>query len=168
MAWNKNKNIREASEWLVEKFKLLDAKENMIKTQQKKLQQTGHKEPLRELFRGGVYWVNFGNGNVGAEKNKTRPGVIISPNHMNKAETVIVIPISSKFKYQIKKGRKIPKYKNHFILYKQTYRELDDNSVIKCEDIRSIDVARIGDLIFNIYQEDMRFIKTRILYTMGY
>lgn len=168
MAWNKEQNIRESSEWLVDKFRLLDDKEKMLNKQKSKPVVNGKKPALRQVYRGGVYWVNFGKGNLGAEKNKTRPAVIISPNHLNKAETVLVVPISSKFPFKLKDGVKLPKHRNHFLLYKNKYPELDETSAIKCEDLKCIDVARIGDLIFNISKDDMKLLKSRLLYMLGF
>ncbi|WFA07847.1 type II toxin-antitoxin system PemK/MazF family toxin [Tissierella sp. Yu-01] len=161
MAWNKEDNIRKSAIWLTRKIQLIDDKEKLLS---KKCDGS----PLRKIYRGGVYWVEFGTGNLGAEKNKTRPAVIISANHLNRSETVIVIPISTHFKYVIdSKGNKKP-HKNHFILYKNKYNQLSEDSAIKCEDIRTIDVVRIRDLIFNIGKDDMKKVKLRLLYTLGY
>ncbi|CAI9395409.1 MULTISPECIES: type II toxin-antitoxin system PemK/MazF family toxin [Bacillaceae] len=168
MPWNKNENIRQSAEWLSEKYKLMDDKEKMLNSHASKPKVRGKKPPIRDVFRGGVYWVNFGKGNLGAEKNKTRPAVIVSPNHLNTGETVVVIPISTKFPYSVAHGKKIPKYKNHFFLYKNKYKELEELSAIKCEDIKTIDISRIGDLIFNIEKKDMKLLKSRLMYMFGY
>lgn len=67
MKWNKEKNIRDASCWLAEKIKLIELKDYQ-KTN--KLENT--------VLRGGIFNVDLGNGNIGGEKNKIRPCVIIS------------------------------------------------------------------------------------------
>jgi len=46
--------------------------------------------------RGDVYWVNL-DPTIGTEINKTRPGLIVSPDDMNAIlPRVIIAPISSK------------------------------------------------------------------------
>jgi mRNA interferase MazF len=50
----------------------------------------------RSLHRGEVYWVNL-DPTIGTEINKTRPGLIISPDDMNAIlPRVIIAPITSK------------------------------------------------------------------------
>ncbi len=137
MSWSKEENIKNAALWLSSKIKLIEDKHLLLEKQKQTQINTGVKPPLRIIYRGGVYWVDFGSGNLGAEKNKTRPALIISANHLNKAETVLVIPISSKFKYKLDShGNKIPLYKNHFVLDNKKYPQLSEQSAVKCEDTK--------------------------------
>jgi mRNA interferase MazF len=48
------------------------------------------------IRRGDVYWVNL-DPTIGSEINKTRPGLVISPDDMNAVlPRVIIAPITSK------------------------------------------------------------------------
>ena len=48
-----------------------------------------------EVLRYEIYLVTL-NPTVGSEIQKTRPCIIISPNEMNKLNTVIIAPLTSK------------------------------------------------------------------------
>ena len=118
------------------------------------------------VYRGGVFYADLGNANVGGEKNKARPVLVISPNMLNKGDTIIVVPLSTKFQRKYPGGP--PRYNNHFLLKKSDYPFLDKDSVAKFEDIRSIDVARLRNLLGNIESSDMNRAKDKLLYATGY
>ena len=84
---------------------------------------------------------------------------------MNKGNTVIIIPLSTKFSLG-PNGR--PLYRNHYLLRKADYPFLDTDSVIKTEDIRSVDVVRLRNLRGNLNREDMKRLKNSILFICGY
>lgn len=51
--------------------------------------------PARHVRRGEVYWVNL-DPTVGSEIQKTRPGLVVSPDDMNAAlPRVIIAPLTS-------------------------------------------------------------------------
>ena len=120
---------------------------------------------IATVFRGGIFDVELGEGNIGGEKNKTRPAVVVTPDRMNKGNTVIIIPLSTKFSLG-PNGR--PLYRNHYLLRKADYPFLDTDSVIKTEDIRSVDVVRLRNLRGNLNREDMKRLKNSILFICGY
>ena len=155
--WNKNDNIRNAGYWLSRKIELIELKHN-------------NKENHITLnaFRGGIFNVELGTGNIGGEKNKKRPCLIISNNNLNKGDTVVVIPLSTKFKSSTINGVTSPKYKNHYLLKKSKYPFLRETSCVKCEDIRNIDKIRLSDHLGNIDSQDFNEIKKRILFALGY
>lgn len=155
--WNKEDNIRNAGYWVSRKIELIELKH------QNKIDSIN-----QSILRGGVFNVELGTGNVGAEKNKKRPCLVISSNILNNGETVSVIPLSTKFKSFIKNEIQYPQYRNHYILRKSNYAFLTGNSCVKCEDIRCIDKVRIVDHLGNISVEDMLEIKKRILFALGY
>jgi mRNA-degrading endonuclease toxin of MazEF toxin-antitoxin module len=84
---------------------------------------------------------------------------------MNKGHTVVIIPLSTKFK---KKRNGLPLYNNHYLLKKTDYPDLDKDSVAKFEDIRSIDVVRLREVICNVKPEDMKRMKNNLLFMCGY
>lgn len=155
--WNKEENIRNAGYWLARKIELIE-----LKDQNKKDSVT------LTVFRGGVFNIELGIGNIGAEKNKKRPCLVISSNILNRGETVSVIPLTTKFKSYFVKDIQYPQYKNHYILKKSNYPFLSETSCAKCEDIRCVDKVRILDHLGNIGVSDMLEIKKRILFTFGY
>lgn len=155
--WNKEDNIRNAGYWLSRKIELIELKH------QNKIESV-----TQSILRGGIFNIELGIGNVGAEKNKKRPCLVISSNMLNNGETVSVIPLSTKFKSNIIKGVQYPQYRNHYLLKISNYPFLRDTSCVKCEDIRCVDKVRIIDHLGNVNVEDLLEIKKRILFTFGY
>ena len=155
--WNKEDNIRNAGYWLSRKIELIELKhynkENSI---------------TKEAFRGGIFNVELGTGNIGGEKNKKRPCLVISRNNLNTGDNVVVIPLSTKYKSYISKGIEYPQYKNHYLLKKSKYPFLRDTACVKCEDIRNLDKIRLLDHLGNIDTKDLNEIKKRILFALGY
>lgn len=155
--WNKIDNIRNAGHWLSRKIELIELKDsNKINS------------ISQNILRGGVFNVELGTGNIGGEKNKKRPCLIISNNFLNKGDTVVVIPLSTKYKSVLINNIQCPKYRNHYLLKKDMYTFLRDTSCVKCEDIRTIDKIRVSDHLGNIDINDILEIKKRLLFSLGY
>lgn len=156
--WNKEENIRDAGHWLARKVELIELKDRNKK-----------KSIAIKIERGGIFNVELGQGNIGGEKNKTRPCLVLSQNNLNTGDTVVIIPLTTKFKTKTSpKGAIIPMYRNHYILKKSKYGFLKDDSCVKCEDIKSVDKIRIQDRLGNVDLKDLKLIKNRLLFTMGY
>lgn len=155
--WDKKQNILDVASWFGRKIFLIEEKDKVITS-----------GVSRKIYRGGVYWVELGY-NIGAEKTKTRPCLVISAEFINNGESAIVIPISTKFPKKFSKsGRALPKFNNHYMLYKSKYNKLDQDSAVKTEDIKSVDNVRIRGFIFNIDKDDMKEISKCIDYSLGY
>ena len=165
MAWTKEENIKNSAIWLSKKVGLIEEKNRLLIKQKEQNKISGCYTPIKTIYRGGIYWAELGDGNIGGEKNKTRPVMVISPNRMNKGHTVVVVPVSSKFP---KKSNGFPKYNNHFLLKKKDYPLLDEDSVVKFEDIRSIDVVRLRSVIFNVNKIHMQKMKNNLNFISGY
>lgn len=155
--WNKNDNIRNAGYWLSRKIELIELKH--LKKQN---------NVTIDAFRGGIFNVELGTGNIGGEKNKKRPCLVISRNNLNTGDNVVVIPLTTKYKSRITNGVEYPKYQNHYLLKQSKYNFLSKTSCVKCEDIRSIDKIRIAEHLGNIDTQDLNEIKKRLLYAFGY
>lgn len=156
--WDKNKNIRDSSHWMARKTELIELKENQILTSTR-----------QTIYRGGIFNVELGNGNIGGEKNKIRPCLVISKDSMNRGDTVIVIPLSTKFKIKTTSGGVIiPYYKHHYIIKKSKHPFLIQDSCLKTEDVRSVDKVRIRDLLGNIDVVEFNSIKSRITDAFGF
>ena len=157
MSWSKHENIRNASHWISRKIELIEKKDYQ---KQNKINPTIH--------RGGIFNVELGNGNIGSEKNKTRPCLVLSGNQLNGGDTVLIIPLSSKFKFNIVNGIKIPAYKNHYLLYKSKYSFLNADSCVKFEDIRCVDKVRINNFLGNVELSDLSKMESRLKFTFGF
>ena len=160
MAWSVLENISASSKWLKRKTELIEQKEQLI------LQKNTTGAPqIVQAYRGAIFDAELGEGNIGGEKNKTRPVLIISPNQLNKGHTVVIVPLSTKFQLA---QNGLPKYRNHYLLKKSDYPFLDQDSAVKFEDIRSIDVVRLRQLRGNISSDDMRRMENNLKFTCGY
>lgn len=160
MAWSVLDNISQSSKWLGRKTELIEEKERLLQ------RQAAQKAPyIVPAYRGGIFDAELGMGNIGGEKNKTRPVIILSPNRLNRGHTVVVVPMSTKF-HRTQQG--IPTYQNHYLLRKADYPFLDADSVAKFEDIRSIDVVRLRQFRGNVKKADMEAMKKSLLFICGY
>ena len=160
MAWTVLDNISQAGKWLKRKIELIEEKELLLQ------RQASQSLPrIAPVYRGGIFDAELGLGNIGGEKNKTRPVIILTPNMLNKGHTVVVVPMSTKFS---RSQRGLPLYRNHYLLRKSDYPFLDKDSVAKFEDIRSIDVVRLRQFRGNVSADDMQKMKKAILFTYGY
>lgn len=160
MAWSVLENISASSKWLKRKTELIEQKEQLI--QRKNAMGSSQ---IVQAYRGAIFDAELGEGNIGGEKNKTRPVLVISPNRLNKGHTVVVVPLSTKFKLN---QNGLPKYRNHYLLKQSNYSFLVQDSVIKFEDIRSIDVVRLRQLRGNISIDDMHRMEKNLKFTCGY
>lgn len=157
MSWTKEKNIRNAGHWLARAIELIELKDYQKRN-----------GTVPTIYRGGVFNVELGEGNLGGEKNKRRPCLIISRNQLNSGDIVVLIPLTTKFKYNLVKGVKTPKYKNHYILLKSKYPFLNEDSCVKFEDIKTVDKVRIGEHLGNIDVKDLDLMRNRLLFAMGF
>ena len=160
MAWDKNSNISDAAKWLKRKIELIESKDLLIRN--KIARGTPY---IVQVKRGGIFDCELGYGNIGGEKNKTRPVLVLSKNALNKGHTVVVVPLSTKFDLG---ANRLPKYPNHYLLKKAKYGFLDKDSVVKFEDLRSVDVVRLRQLRGNIDSTDMKRMKRNLLFISGY
>ena len=158
--WDKNTNISDSAKWLKRKIELIETKETLIHN--KIARGTSY---IVLVKRGGVFDCELGLGNVGGEKNKTRPVLILSNNSLNKGNTVVVVPLSTKF---TKVSSGLAKYKNHYVLKKSQYSFLDADSAVKFEDIRSVDVVRLRKFRGNVDVNDMNRMQKNLNFTLGY
>lgn len=109
------------------------------------------------IRRGDIHYVDFSPGR-GSEQSGVRPGLIIQNNAGNQySRTTIVAAISSK--------RRRP-YLFHVLI---TAREsgLPEDSVVKCEQIQTVDQTRLGDLIGQLSNEKMQEVDLALHHSLG-
>lgn len=95
-----------------------------------------------------LYWVDL-NPTKGAEINKTRPCVVISPLEMNEhLRMIIIAPLTSKARDGYPTRIKVSVN--------------DVNSWIVLDQIRTIDKGRLGEEIGNLNPEDILNVKSII------
>jgi mRNA interferase MazF len=92
-----------------------------------------------DLQQFTIYWCNL-EPTFGHQMKKTRPCVIVSPNEMNDfLSTVIVVTLTSTM-------RKFPFY------VPVSYQ--DHQGALACDQIKTIDKRRVGDLFARLSQKD--------------
>lgn len=101
---------------------------------------------MAEYKRGDIYYANLGESNIGSEQSGTRPVLIIQNNIGNKySPTVIVVCMTSKiFKNEIP---------THVRLCAENYN-LPADSLVLCEQIRTIDKTRLFNYISRLNKDD--------------
>lgn len=90
----------------------------------------------------------------GKEINKLRPAIVISNNIINaKSPFCIIVPLTTNLKYQ----------NSIRILIKQNSRSgLGQDSVVICEQIKSVDKMRITEVIGRVSNEEMKNVQAGI------
>lgn len=114
--------------------------------------------------RGAIYACYLGE-NIGHEKSRleARPCVVVSNNRINyKATNIIVVPLTKEIKYKDEKSKTELKYEWHYVLKKAKYTQLNYDSAVQCEDIRSVSKARMGTYICTVDEDDLGEIKRRL------
>ena len=104
--------------------------------------------PKREIYQGQIYICDLGES-IGSEQYGERPCLVIQNNILNAtSDVVIIVPITSKRK------KKLP---THYILTNQKYPFLNfcENTVL-CECIRSLSKKRLGKLVGQIEESDLK------------
>lgn len=134
----------------------------------------------RQILHGQIWYCDLGY-NIGTEKNKIRPVLVMSNNKVNKAEKVVVICITdAKGKVN---SNNLPAQDSWFLLYSQTtdpdkmlypgrtvpdnmtaYPFLDKDSIIQCEEIRAVSKSRLDNThgcIGTLTQTDFNMVKQK-------
>jgi len=109
-----------------------------------------------ELFRGDIVYVNL-EPKTGSETGEKRPCLVIQNNINNKyAPTTIIAVITSKRRLENKK-----KYPTHIWINKGE-GGLTIDSIIQCEQIRTIDKSRITKKIGHLNDDFMQEVEEAI------
>lgn len=132
----------------------------------------------RQVLHGQIWFCDLGY-NIGTEKNKMRPVLVMSNNKINNSEKVVVVCITdAKGKVN---ARCLPIQDSWFLLYSDTEDEekasdsgkndtsvyaylwiLDKDSMIQCEEIRAVSKARLDanrGCIGTLTPEDFNLVK---------
>lgn len=135
----------------------------------------------KELNYGEVWNCDLGF-NIGQEKNKKRPVLILSNNKINRSGKVLVLCITDAKDKINNQG--FPQESSWYLLYSNTniqekmykkYRKipnnqnqyyfLDKDSIVQCEEIKSVSKARF-DLkkgkLGNLHNDDIKIIKKKL------
>ena len=107
--------------------------------------------------RGDIFLINL-DPTIGAEINKTRPGIVISNDINNEfAQTVTIIPLSSNVD-------KV--YPFECLIYSEG-NELDRLSKAKCNQIRTVDKKRLVKIIGKVSHKDVYNIEKSLKIHLG-
>jgi mRNA-degrading endonuclease toxin of MazEF toxin-antitoxin module len=134
----------------------------------------------RQVNHGEIWYCDLGY-NIGSEKNKSRPVLIISNNKINRSSKIVVLCITDA-KGKLNK-RNLPAQDSWFLIYSATtddakkifpgrlippnttaYSFLDKDSVIQCEEIRIVSKARLDRVkgcIGTLTAYDFSFVKQK-------
>jgi mRNA-degrading endonuclease toxin of MazEF toxin-antitoxin module len=133
----------------------------------------------KDVVQGEVWRCDLGF-NIGEEKNKTRPVVVISNNRVNKTGKVIVAPITDAIrKVDVTTG--VPQHNTWYLLFSDTtdknrmyhskrslprsavtYPFLSKDSVVQTEELRSLSKARLLSKQGSLDPADLKRLKLKI------
>jgi len=115
-----------------------------------------------DVRRGEVYYADLGDDNVGSEQHGTRPVLIIQNNIGNKySPTVIVACITSKiFKNEIPTHVRCSLPDGSGTLR-------SENSLILCEQIKTIDKTRLKSKIAALTENEMARVNKALRLSIG-
>ncbi|WP_251865428.1 type II toxin-antitoxin system PemK/MazF family toxin [Enterococcus malodoratus] len=121
----------------------------------------------RYLNQGDVYLCELGE-NIGHEEAKERPVLILSDSRYNTSGLVTIAPLTSTIKLvENVKDRKSPKIKTHYVLRKEKYHFLKNDSTVLVENVRTISVIRLNSYKGQIEEGDIAAIKNRLKTLFG-
>ena len=137
-----------------------------------------------QVNHGEIWYCDLGY-NVGTEKNKIRPVLVLSNNKVNQAEKVVIVSITdAKGKLN---ARDLPLQDSWYLLYSNTtddnkkiypgrlirkgntpYEFLEKDSIVQCEEIRAVSKARLDaarKCIGTLDSKDFNNIKQKLIRT---
>lgn len=120
--------------------------------------------PWWKKEKGDIFWCDLGE-NIGQETNKQRPVVILSSSKRNKRLShVIVAPITSTIRYKKNNDDASGlKYPFQFLMKKNVYPFLENDAVVKLEQLRTVSKNRLkGYSIGRISDDDLKIINKKI------
>lgn len=132
----------------------------------------------RQILHGQIWFCDMGY-NIGTEKNKMRPVLVMSNNKINTSEKIVVVCITdAKGKVN---SNNLPAQDSWFLLYSSTQDEakmvvpgrtvpaqihtydfLDKDSMVQCEEIRAVSKSRLDvsrGCIGELTAEDFALVK---------
>lgn len=131
-----------------------------------------------QVNQGEIWQCDLGF-NIGEEKNKKRPVVILSTNSVNRTGKVLVAPITDA-KGNINQHN-LPQHNTWYLLYSNTsnplnmfnprrtipkngvtYPELYKDSIIQCEEMRSLSKARLLSKKGKLTPVDLSLLQSKI------
>lgn len=141
---------------------------------------SSHNRIKRKQINQGEIWKCDLGFNIGEEKNKERPVVVISNNKVNRTGKIVVAPITDAIGKINQHG--LPQHNTWYLLHSNTtdsnkmylpgrtvpknatqYRNLTKDSIIQCEELRSISKARLlHNKIDDLNPNDLDQLKKKI------
>lgn len=105
-----------------------------------------------------IYAVNL-DPTIGAEMQKKRPCIVISPDEMNAyVRTVIIIPLTST-------SRELP---TRVLIKATTQSGLNNDSYAAIDQIKTVDKSRLGNLIGEISESERHYVTSVLLDLFDY
>ena len=112
---------------------------------------------MSQLLRGEIWLVTL-DPTIGREQAGTRPALVISDDLFNQshAELVVVLPITSKSKGIRSHVPVVPPEGG-----------LNITSYVKCEDVRSISIQRLGRRLGKVTADTMEEVEKRLRFILA-
>lgn len=126
------------------------------------------REKRRNIKQGDIYICELGE-NIGHEQCKTRPVLVVSDTRFNKNGLINIIPLTSTVHVQENaKGTVSPKIKLHYILKKENYVRLSNDSAVNPMQMKSVSTIRLKQYIGHVNDNDWAGIKARLKTLFGF
>lgn len=113
---------------------------------------------MKEIKRGDIYWTEL-SPVAGSEQSGLRPTLVIQNDIGNENSTTVIVAVLTK-----KMKRK--EFPTHMYFDKNKYN-LEENSILMLEQIRTVDKMRIFDKISSVDIETMFEVEQKLLISLG-
>lgn len=92
------------------------------------------------------------------------PGKLLNENH----RTIICVPMTSVKAKMWDEVKKRPRIYSHYLIEPEKYPELKNNTLIKCEQIYTINREYFSDYRFTLDKHDLHEVRKRMINIIGY
>lgn len=142
-------------------------KEERVHIRAKKEPETLYEMKLKKVFRGGIYWVDFGNDVVGSEQGTKSLAIVVQNNIGNcYSPTTIVVPLTGVSKKELPThlSFKITPETTEFCAIRN-YQNITNTAL--AEQIQTVDKERICNCVAKLNTDLMAMIDEKIMISLG-
>jgi hypothetical protein len=129
--------------------------------------------PCPDLKEGDVFFLNLSDHtgiSANTMKGPHRIAIIMNPRKLAKPnhKTIVCVPIESVHAGLWDAGNQRPRLQSHHCLAARKYQELDHDSLVKCEQIYTLNREFFTDYRFTIDAIDLQEIRRRMVNIIGF
>lgn len=112
----------------------------------------------REIYKGDIFFADL-NGTIGSEQRGIRPVLVVQNNVANKySPTIIVVPLTKQYMLKLNQP-------THYFIRRTDKIKYD--SVVLAEQIKAIDIQRIGKKVCHLSDKVMKEIDKKLIVALG-